>query len=206
MALAPTLKRKPGLFGATVPYGTPGIGDGRSNDGVPMAAALPQAAPAKPSFFGDGGVGRAIAGNIGDFLLQYSGMNPIYQPVMQQRQAQAQAEQQHQRRRLDDWADWQQKQEWERNNPKPRNPTTFEQILDAAGIQGEERVGLLRRKAENDAAGVPVGIDVQNPDGSVTRQYVRPGTLGGGMAPPQAPVGKLKPYGGQPVAPAGNFR
>ncbi len=205
MALAPGLNRRPGMFGATVPMMT------ETRPTFPNAPQQPAmtgtAQPLAPKKGFDWG---KLIGVVGDSLSILGGGQASYVPnLIDQRnrqQAMAYAEQQHQRRRLDDWADWQQKQEWERNNPKPRNPTTFEQILDAAGIQGEERVGLLRRKAENDAAGVPVGIDVQNPDGSVTRQYVRPGTLGGGMVPPQAPVGKLKPYGGQPVAPAGNFR
>ena len=33
--------------------------------------------PEKPSFFGEGGAGRAIAGAIGDYLLQMQGMRPI---------------------------------------------------------------------------------------------------------------------------------
>lgn len=37
----------------------------------------------KPAFFGEGGAGRNIAGHIGDALLQYSGMRPIYGPNQQ---------------------------------------------------------------------------------------------------------------------------
>lgn len=57
--------------------------------------ALPQAAkyammPAeakKPKFFGEGGSGRAIAGHIGDALLQMNGMRPIYAPAMEDQRA-----------------------------------------------------------------------------------------------------------------------
>lgn len=174
----PFKPRKRGLFGAS------------TQPPQPEMTTTEQPLAPKQKFFGEGGVGRAIAGNIGDFLLQYSGMDPIYAPAMQQRQAAQAAEGQRQQ----SLADWVWKQDYERNNPKPQAPTNFEQILDAAGIQGDERTGLLRRKAESDAAGVPVGIDVQNPDGSITRQYVRPGNLGGGqsLGIPDAAVSALR--------------
>lgn len=44
--------------------------------------SMPQPPQPKPSFFGDGGVGRNIAGSIGDFLLQNAGMQPTYAPAM----------------------------------------------------------------------------------------------------------------------------
>lgn len=183
MALAPGLNRKRGLFGASA----------QVPQQPAMTASAQPLAPAKPSFFGEGGVGRAIAGNIGDFLLQQSGMAPIYAPAMQERRAMAYGQQQREAQRRQGLEDWVWKEEYERRNPKPQNPTSFEQILDAAGIAGDERIGLLRRKAENDAAGVPVGIDVQNADGSVTRQYVRPGTLGGQpSSPPPAAIDALR--------------
>lgn len=181
MALAPTLSRKRGMFGTIGQQSLPTLAGGGMGGGqVPADTAMAATEmPRKRGIFGQGGVGRSIAGNVGDFLLQYAGMQPIYQPAMQAQQMASAQEQQ----RNSQLADWVWKQKWERDNPAPRSPTNFEQILDAAGIQGDERVGLLRRKAENDAAGVPVGVDVQNADGSITRQYVRPGTLGGGSGP-----------------------
>ena len=57
-----------------------------------VAAAPTTLAPKKTGLFGKGGVGRAIAGTIGDFLMQRSGMAPVYAPtMMQQRQEAAQA-------------------------------------------------------------------------------------------------------------------
>ena len=53
---SPFKRRRGGIFGASV--ATPD-----------MTATQQPLAPAKPKFFGEGGVGRAIAGNIGDFLL-----------------------------------------------------------------------------------------------------------------------------------------
>ena len=47
-------------------------------------SAIPQAR--KPGFFAGGGIGRQIAGVLGDALLQQSGGQPIYLPnLMQQR-------------------------------------------------------------------------------------------------------------------------
>lgn len=91
----------------------------------PLQQPLPQPAPQKPSFFGQGGAGRAIAGNIGDFLLQQSGMRPIYAPAIQsQHEAalqQAQAEQQ----RNAGMMDWMAKEKWKRENPEPVNNDTI---------------------------------------------------------------------------------
>lgn len=80
---------------------------------------LPQPAPAKPSFFGQGGAGRAIAGNIGDFLLQQAGARPIYAPAMQSQHEMALQQAQAEQQREAGMADWMTKAQWERNNPKP---------------------------------------------------------------------------------------
>lgn len=153
-----------------------------------------------------------LIGVLGDSLSIAGGGQAQFVPNMidqrNRQQAQQYAEQTYQRRRGDEWTDWEKQQQWQRDNPKPKDPTNYEQILDAAGIQGAERVNLLRMKAQNEAQGVPMAVDITNPDGSVGRQYIRPGSLGGGaQAAPAAPVGKLTPYGGgQTATPSGNFR
>lgn len=131
MAIAPGLKRKGGLFGSAPMMARPGEG---------MAAAQE---PAKPKFFGEGGVGRAIAGNVGDFLLQYSGMDPIYAPAMQQRQAMVYDQQQRERSRLADWQDKIAFAKWERDNPRPTQPHRWERndgSLMEIGPDGSPRV------------------------------------------------------------------
>lgn len=187
MPMSPALNRRRGIFGSTAPQ-------------APMMA---EQAPEKPKFFGEGGTGRTIAGVIGDALAQLGGFDPVFAPEIQLRREMSKALKQREQQRQQELQDWVWKQRYEAANPTPKAPTSFEQILDAAGISGEERIALLRRKAENDANGVPVGVDVQNPDGSITRQYMRPGMMGGGV--PQAPVGKLKPYGGPSATPTGGF-
>lgn len=88
---------KKGLFGKVIdptrsPYETPGIGDGMTVQHTPEQRQSAQPTQGKPSLFGKGGTGRAIAGTIGDFLLQRSGMAPVYAPTMQrEQQAAAQA-------------------------------------------------------------------------------------------------------------------
>lgn len=195
MALPSTVKRRGGLFGASV---QPPMAPEMTATANPMA-------PAKPKFFGEGGVGRSIAGNIGDFLLQYSGMDPIFQPAMQQRQAMAYEQQQRDSQRRQGLEDWVAKQEWERANPNPVNNDTVNDYNFISQQLGEDAAkSYLRVLSE----GPPVAVDVANPDGSVTRQFIPRSQMqgGGGMVAPQAPVGKLKPYGGQSATPAGTFR
>lgn len=110
------------------PYGTPGFGDSwmqRQAEMQPInsnADAMPiglKEITKKPGFFGQGGVGRAIAGTIGDFLLQQSGMDPIYMPnVLRQRDAEERArmaQQQRMQKREDLQWEWQ-------NKPKDSAP------------------------------------------------------------------------------------
>jgi hypothetical protein len=110
-------------------------------------AALPKK---KPSFFGEGGTGRGIAGFIGDALLQMGGMNPIYQPVMQDKRAMQFAQQQRMMDRRGDMSDWRTKKTWEASNPEP---TELERIMIAGGLDPKSPEGqkLLRTAAENKA-------------------------------------------------------
>lgn len=158
--------------------------------------------PQKPGFDW-----RKLLGVVGDSLAIAGGGQAQYVPSLieqhQRQQAQAYAEQQYQRRRQDENADWQARQQWERDNPKPINNDTINDYQFIA-----ERLGpdAAQNYLKTIADGPPVAVDVAGPDGSVTRQFIpRSQMQGGGMVAPQAPVGKLKPYGGQSAAPAGNF-
>lgn len=183
-----------GLFGGGYkrPYDTPGIGDGMEQARRQMIAN-PAEPPQKPKFFGEGGTGRNIAGYIGDALLQMSGMQPIYQPTMMNRAQSAAEMQREEAKRFAGLEDYKLKKQIDQQYDTPE-ATSFERTLDAAGITGEQRIKLLRQKAENDAMGALVAVDKTNPDGSVERVYMRPGSMGGGQAP-AAPVGKLRPIG-----------
>ena len=111
--------RKKGLFGRNIPFpATPGIGDGDprlpQNDPAPglgMRNATPE--PEKPGFLGQGGVGRAIIGNVADAISQYYGGMPVYAQGMAERQREEQARQQaaaKMRERSLDMAEWDYKQ------------------------------------------------------------------------------------------------
>lgn len=203
MAMAPGLKRKGGLFGSSPMVTTPGIGDG-------MTAAQEPLAPVKPKFFGEGGVGRSIAGNIGDFLLQYSGMDPIYAPAMQQKQAMAYDQQQREMQRRQGLEDWTWKQNYENANRPAPQPTEFERLVAASGLPPEQQTEMIRKYVSNRANPID-WIRADNGDGTFQLVPMGPnGPMTQGAAPqaaPQRPKGKLTPYnGGQTATPSGNFR
>lgn len=122
------------------PYGTPGIGDGLpgaidpANMDFGMQTQIPRAEvgmeqpAAKPSFMGQGGAGRAIAGTIGDTLLQYNGMDAVYAPQQAAQQKAAMDAQQAQADRETKFADWRRQYDYQRENPEPSaaQPYRFE--------------------------------------------------------------------------------
>lgn len=196
MALAPGLKRRGGLFGAS------------ANQPIApeMTATSSPMAPAKPKFFGEGGVGRSIAGNIGDFLLQYSGMQPIYAPAMQQRQAMAHDQQQREMQRQQGLEDWVAKQEYERANPAPRAPHYWETNNGSLGMIGPDGQPQIVYPDPDEKI---QWLTVENGDGTKSViPYNSKGPLGQQpQASPQRPKGKLTPYkGGQSATPTGGFR
>lgn len=130
---------KKGLFGKGMPGATmTGLGGGVFNmDGTPASMpqdatmrdsanlGTPSAAPQKSGFFGKGGVGRGIAGSIGDALLQQSGMAPIYAPQMQFQQVQAARQAEEQRRRAADLADYGAKKQIDQQYAGPAEAPAF---------------------------------------------------------------------------------
>lgn len=70
------------------------------------------------------GIGREIVGRIGDALSQWGGGQPIYGLQQeQQRKMEAFAAQQ-QAQRAAEFADWERKERWKRDNPEPINNDT----------------------------------------------------------------------------------
>lgn len=178
----PRIKRN--AFGRVEPDYTdmgsmiPGMGDMQAMEG-------PQAQP-KPKFFGQGGTGRAIAGTIGDALLQMSGMNPIYGPMMQDRQALAAQEQAMMRKRA-----------WELEDARMKGPTydEFGKQLIQAGIQPGSPEWT---KAYSDIVTNrrdPILQTTQTTDAGTFLTGVRASQLmggGGGANPPAAAVDMLR--------------
>lgn len=166
--------------------------------------ALPrgqQFAPEKKQahgMFAEGGTGRAIAGMIGDFLLQRAGMNPIYQPTMMEKQKLAIQEAQHQRQRDEEFADFQKRRQFEIANPMPGQPGEFEDALTQSGIQPgtSEWVKAMTTRRENMLDPV-----VMTPQGPMLRSQL----LQGGGGQPAAPGVTFTPIGGPSPGGSGGF-
>ncbi len=160
-------------------FGAPGRG---------MAEPMGEPARQKPN----------LLGVIGDSLQILGGGQATYVPQMQQQQ---QYEMQQRQRQIDaqqqrktGWQDYVRKQEYERANPATPQPTEFERILQASGLKPEEQTRLRQDYARNRANPVQ-GVPYTDEQGNSGLQFIRPGQMQ--VAPP-APVGKLRPIGGQP--------
>lgn len=143
---------------------------------------------------------RNIVGIIGD-ALDPSGSMLYTQSKMQERERQAQLEQ-YQRQLNDQWSMFERKQEYERANPTPAAPTTFqrdyEYILQTQGPEAAET--FLRNKIN------PLqGVRVTNPDGSEGIQFIRPGGVGGAEMPPEV-LDEIPDEGGPSLTSSGGFR
>jgi hypothetical protein len=141
--------------------------------------------------FGGGGIGRVIAGMIGDYLLQMNGMKPVYTPMMQKRQEMQFEEQQYQRQRQDSREDFL----WKKEHSPPA-PHYFEDNtgnLMAIGPDGQPQTVY---QDPNPWKLVPNGMGGVIP---VNMQEL----MGGGTAP--KPVGKITPLGGPTPPASGGF-
>lgn len=156
----------------------------------------PTPAPTAPRRGMFGGNGRAIAGLLGDAISRLSGGEAMYVPMMlQQRQQEQVAQQRRQEReqeRADNWTDWQARQDYERAHPATPQPTEFERVLTASGLQPgtPEYMALARQYAESRANPMQY---LPNGDGTFT-------VVPRGGAPSQ-PTG-----GPQPGTEVGGFR
>lgn len=167
-----------------------GIGGGAYGVGSGSPEAINEAP--KPGFFGQGGVGRGIAGTLGDFLLQQSGNRPIYQPAMRQQGAIRAQQQQAEAKRFASNQDWKMREDYKRDNPKPANNDTINDY------------NFIREKFGDEKAREFIENNLVNPSfytGNDGRRYSNPT----GQAP-TAPVGKLRPIGGPASQSPGNFR
>lgn len=100
-----------------------------------LQAALGTDTAPKPQgggFFKEGGMGRYIAGAIGDALMHNAGMQPVFAPAMQQQRADQREEVQWTRRRQQQNDDWTQREDYKRNHPDPtameRNLSTYQRF------------------------------------------------------------------------------
>jgi hypothetical protein len=202
-----------GLFGKRQPWMTPGIGDGLPNASMPQdmaaqdGANLGMASPQKRGggFFGQGGAGRAIAGSIGDALLQQSGMAPIYAPQMQFQQAMAARQAEEQRRRAAELADYRTKLgiEQEFKTPEAPKPGSFEWFQNA-DPQQRAQYGEYRDVGDDDefvVVPIPGRGTYAGPRSGLPSVF---GQGGGQEAPDMLPSDFFK--GGSGGNAGGNFR
>lgn len=198
----------------TVPdmLGSPGlrVGAGPLDEAGAMSRdtilpAMDRIPDAKPSFFGQGGTGRGMAGALGDFLLQRAGGSAIYAPAMQQQRAMAAQRQQrmddrrigledYSRKRDDEFSDWERQQRFKINNPAPAEPTSLERTANYYRSIGRD--DLARSYIENVASGPPMSVDEAQPNGDVIRRFVpRASIMGGQPSAPAAPIVPAAPGG-----------
>lgn len=167
--------------------------------GPPMPEAAAEQAPKSGGFFGQGGVGRGIAGSIGDYLQQANGFEPTFAPAMAQRRQMEFLQKRQEQSRETDWADYVRKQEYERANPAPTQPHYWETNDGSLGSIGPDGKPQVIYK---DPTPKVEWVTAQNPDGTKT---LIPMPQGGGAAPTK-PVGKLRPIGGPTAPQSGGFR
>lgn len=108
---------------------TMGIAPPPMQPGMGTPPIMPQQ-PAQPKKLG---MGRHIAGAIGDFLLQQAEMQPIFAPAQRERQQAEAAEAQWHRQRQAGREDKQ--WEWQNKPQEARAPSELERVLQASGVQ-----------------------------------------------------------------------
>jgi hypothetical protein len=174
--------------------------DGSMMDGPPMGSGQgmpPQSSMEQPERKGPSFLNRGLdfASGVADTLIQMRG-GPATHSLAKQRAAQQQfAEAQYQRKRTDDYADWERQKTWERDNPKPVNNDT---VNDIEFFRGEVAAGKM----------TPQQYDTWYQNNVIAPKYFtgQDGNRyqeGGGV--PTKPVGKLTPIGGGAGNGAGNF-
>lgn len=201
------------LFGsqAMKPKGLFGLFDPRQA-AIPIEQTAPQAAtpsqavtpaqaamlpPKKPGFFAEGGLGRQIAGVLGDSILQAQGQQPIYLQNLMQQKALKQRQKMMQEQRAADWEDWQRRQQWtlDHKQAQPHYWESNDGSLMSIGADGQPQ------RVYSD----PTPKYNWIPDGMGGGRYEAiPGT-GGAPQYPAAPVGKLIPIGGVSGNTGGGF-
>lgn len=151
------------------PYGTPPyIENPTVGAGMPQQQETP--APRRGGLFGQGGVGRNIAGAIGDFLVQRAGGSPIYGPAAEQQRQMQLNEQVYQRRRQDALEDWTTQKQWERDNPKPENKTALQQNYEYLKGMNPRLAETYLQNQSNPVQAIP-GFDEA---GNRTMTFMRP--------------------------------
>ena len=175
----------------------PGMMPPQMQQQVGAMAPNTQAMTKKPGFFAQGQPRRQIIGVIGDTLATLGGGQGVYMPAMLQQQqqdaeirARLQAAMEARKAKREDFVF---EQDYQRANPKPfNNDTTADYDYIASKLGKDAADNYLRMKTER-----PQTTIIDNGDGTKTIYQVPQGGAAQSGAP-TAPVGKLRPIGGQP--------
>lgn len=141
----------------------------------------------KPSFFGEGGTGRTIAGILGDALLSASGSAPLYTPMMNRRRA---VQEDSDRA----WEKWVAQKQWERANPAPVNNDTANDFEYIKSILGEEAAKQYLTGKADPIVNIPLpGGDVyMGPRSGMAGVAARGATASPAAPPPPTAVDYLR--------------
>lgn len=182
-----------GIFGRSPKGILPGDQPEIDLGDFPMGMARPQPGAPKGGFLAPGGAGRAIAGTIGDVLLQHNDLAPIYAPTMQLQQQMQAEEQQRQRERMEGRED----KRWEWANkppPTPNNDTVADYDFIMRTLGPKKAQEYLENKANP-----PVWR--QGADGAFYRVDTQPNRPAVGTVVPDP-----RKQGGPASQAPGNFR
>jgi hypothetical protein len=156
--------------------------------------------PAHPAFFGQGGAGRAIAGSVGDALLQLGRMQPIYGPAMQAQREFAQRRQQAQEESQNALNNEKALYAYKLANPEPDQMSDFDKQAVAGGILPGTPEWIALHKNHVQEMSDPV---VTTPNGMMLRSQAI-AQMGGQAAPPGVTFTPIAEGGPTPQS-SGNF-
>lgn len=158
-----------------------------SNPLIPMHQPMEQK---NPGFFSKGGGWIDALGAFGD---AFSGNGPVYANQKMQRSRMMQEQEMADQKRQQDRENFLFEENYKRQNPMPvNNDTTADYDYIASKLGKDAADNYLRLKTERQQTTI-----IDNGDGTKTIYQV---PQGGGMpsGAPTAPVGRLRPLGGQP--------
>lgn len=120
----------------------------------------------KPSFFGHGGVGRNIAGAIGDVLSQYGGFAPTFGPAQAARAEAMQRQAAAETKRANDFEDFKLREKYKLDNPAPVNNDTINDFEWYKGLSPQDRATYQQMKPQyrvDPATGEFVQVQIAQP-------------------------------------------